>query len=95
MEENQFAIKPVKSSQITWINKYMVSSRKYLNNSTALIDKLCSKKITAGVRGAFNSINIVIKTFGKVWTKSFHFRGIFYSNMYIRVHEISCVYSRI
>lgn len=59
MEENQFAIKTVKSSQITWINKYIVSIRKYLNNSTVLIDKLCSKKITAGVRGAFNLIDIV------------------------------------
>lgn len=94
MEENQFAIKTVKSSQITWINKYIVSIRKYLNNSTVLIDKLCSKKITAGVRGAFNLIkHCLFHTFGKVWKKSFHFRGIFYINMYIIVHEIYCVYS--
>lgn len=65
MEENQFAIKPVKKFSDN-LNKYIISSRKYFNNSTALIDKLCSKKIMARVRGAFNLINIVIKTFGKV-----------------------------
>lgn len=65
MEENQFAIKTAKKFSDN-LSKYIISNRKYFNNSTALIDKLCSKKITAGVRGAFNLINTDVKTFGKV-----------------------------